>query len=472
MRVEGTWRNDKRYGPQVRVASAEPVAPSGEAALGAYLRRVRHVGRARAEQLLRAPRRRRARGDRPRPAGRVPRGRAQPAAHPRGGALLGRAALHAARCTCCWRRTGSAGWCRGSRSNTRAAGTAWSASGRTTSPPCSGSGSRSPTRSPARSGDRPGRARTRPGGRRPRAGRGRARRLDMPARGRAHRGGAASCSASPPARRSWTRWPSTAGSCSSRAPTGDDLGLPPRDRRARGGAGRGGARARAAGARGCERPNGAPPATLDAGARAGATRCAPPSRSRLSIVTGGPGTGKTATIRMICAAAAAQDATVLLVAPTGRAARRMAESTGLEALDRPRGARLGARPGTDESTSCYADVLIVDETSMANLELLVTLLRAVGAAHARRARRRRRPARAGRRRQAVRRAGRGRRGARRRAHPHLPPGGREHDRARRARRPPGRRAVVRAPRTTSRRDLFLDRAGRPARRRSRRSSRS
>jgi exodeoxyribonuclease V alpha subunit len=53
--------------------------------------------------------------------------------------------------------------------------------------------------------------------------------------------------------------------------------------------------------------------------------------SRLSIVTGGPGTGKTATIRLICAAAADQKASVLLVAPTGRAARRMSESSGLDA---------------------------------------------------------------------------------------------------------------------------------------------
>src|SRR5829696_3872546 len=54
VRVEGTWRHDRRYGPQVRVASAEPVGPSGAAALTAYLRRVKHVGRTRAEQLLRA----------------------------------------------------------------------------------------------------------------------------------------------------------------------------------------------------------------------------------------------------------------------------------------------------------------------------------------------------------------------------------------------------------------------------------
>jgi exodeoxyribonuclease V alpha subunit len=100
--------------------------------------------------------------------------------------------------------------------------------------------------------------------------------------------------------------------------------------------------------------------------------------SRLSIVTGGPGTGKTATIRLICAAAAEQNASVLLVAPTGRAARRMSESSGLDASTVH--AALGWIPGQGPTVEeLDADVLIVDETSMANLELLVTLVRAVGA---------------------------------------------------------------------------------------------
>jgi exodeoxyribonuclease V alpha subunit len=99
--------------------------------------------------------------------------------------------------------------------------------------------------------------------------------------------------------------------------------------------------------------------------------------SRLSIVTGGPGTGKTATIRLICAAAAEQNASVLLVAPTGRAARRMSESSGLDASTVH--AALGWIPGQGPTVEeLDADVLIVDETSMANLELLVTLLGAVG----------------------------------------------------------------------------------------------
>ncbi len=97
--------------------------------------------------------------------------------------------------------------------------------------------------------------------------------------------------------------------------------------------------------------------------------------SRLSIVTGGPGTGKTATIRLICAAAQTR---VQLVAPTGRAARRMAESTGQDAstIHSALGWIPGQGPTVDELS---AGLLVVDETSMANLELLVTLLRAVGA---------------------------------------------------------------------------------------------
>ena len=101
---------------------------------------------------------------------------------------------------------------------------------------------------------------------------------------------------------------------------------------------------------------------------------------RFSIVTGGPGTGKTATIRMICAAAHAQEATVLLVAPTGRAARRVAESTGLDASTVHAALQWipGEGPQRDDKDPLAGDLLVVDETSMANLELLVTLLRAVG----------------------------------------------------------------------------------------------
>jgi exodeoxyribonuclease V alpha subunit len=101
---------------------------------------------------------------------------------------------------------------------------------------------------------------------------------------------------------------------------------------------------------------------------------------RLSVITGGPGTGKTASIRSIGARATDRGAKVLLVAPTGRAAVRMTEASGLRA--RTVHSALGWIPGEgpthDEHDPLTCDLLIVDETSMANLELLVTLLRAVG----------------------------------------------------------------------------------------------
>jgi len=101
---------------------------------------------------------------------------------------------------------------------------------------------------------------------------------------------------------------------------------------------------------------------------------------RFSLVTGGPGTGKTASIRMIGAIAAQQRAELILVAPTGRAALRMREATGLEAstVHSALGWIPGEGPSLDEDDPLRCDLLVVDETSMANLELFVTLLRAVG----------------------------------------------------------------------------------------------
>jgi len=100
---------------------------------------------------------------------------------------------------------------------------------------------------------------------------------------------------------------------------------------------------------------------------------------RLSLITGGPGTGKTASIRTIAKLAAGQGARVLLVAPTGRAAIRMAEASGLRAttVHSALGWVPGEGPTHDEHDPLSCDLLILDESSMANLELLVTLLRAV-----------------------------------------------------------------------------------------------
>ncbi|MDQ4041105.1 MAG: AAA family ATPase [Actinomycetota bacterium] len=104
--------------------------------------------------------------------------------------------------------------------------------------------------------------------------------------------------------------------------------------------------------------------------------------SRLSVITGGPGTGKTATITTIGAVGRQQELNVVLVAPTGRAAKRMTEATGLPASTIH--SALGWIPGQgallDEDDPLAGDLLIVDEASMASLEVLVTLLRAVGPA--------------------------------------------------------------------------------------------
>jgi exodeoxyribonuclease V alpha subunit len=101
---------------------------------------------------------------------------------------------------------------------------------------------------------------------------------------------------------------------------------------------------------------------------------------RLSVITGGPGTGKTASIRTIASLAAAAGARVLLVAPTGRAAIRMSEASGVRAktVHSALGWIPGEGPTYDQQDPLPCDALIVDETSMANLELLVTLLRALG----------------------------------------------------------------------------------------------
>ena len=93
VRIDGLWQDDKRYGLQIKVATAEPLAPSGDAALLAYLKRVRHVGAGRAGAAARPVRRDRARGHRPRPARRLPQARPRPGAHWGGGQVLGRPAL-------------------------------------------------------------------------------------------------------------------------------------------------------------------------------------------------------------------------------------------------------------------------------------------------------------------------------------------------------------------------------------------
>ncbi|MCW2968695.1 MAG: ATP-dependent RecD-like helicase [Solirubrobacteraceae bacterium] len=103
---------------------------------------------------------------------------------------------------------------------------------------------------------------------------------------------------------------------------------------------------------------------------------------RLSILTGGPGTGKSWTMRALVAAVQSRGGRVRLCAPTGKAARRLAEATGHDATTIHRLLEWSGEEGgftRDESDPIPgADLLVVDEASMLSLRLADALLRAVG----------------------------------------------------------------------------------------------
>ena len=102
--------------------------------------------------------------------------------------------------------------------------------------------------------------------------------------------------------------------------------------------------------------------------------------SRISIITGGPGTGKTTLIRGILDLMGRKHS-VRLCAPTGRAAKRMSEATDTEAmtihrlLEYGQGEEAGFARNEDRKLKC--DILIVDETSMVDIFLIRALLRAL-----------------------------------------------------------------------------------------------
>jgi exodeoxyribonuclease V alpha subunit len=98
--------------------------------------------------------------------------------------------------------------------------------------------------------------------------------------------------------------------------------------------------------------------------------------SRLSVLTGGPGVGKTVCIRAIVSAAKAAKLRIALCAPTGRAARRMEEATGHGAhtIHRLLEWRPGAEPAFNPGHPLPADLVVVDESSMLNLRLAEVLL--------------------------------------------------------------------------------------------------
>jgi exodeoxyribonuclease V alpha subunit len=102
--------------------------------------------------------------------------------------------------------------------------------------------------------------------------------------------------------------------------------------------------------------------------------------SKVLVITGGPGVGKTTIVNSILRILAAKGANLLLCAPTGRAAKRMTEATGFEAktihrlleVD-PKGG--GFKRSSDNPLEC--DLLVVDETSMVDVMLMQALLKAV-----------------------------------------------------------------------------------------------
>ena len=102
--------------------------------------------------------------------------------------------------------------------------------------------------------------------------------------------------------------------------------------------------------------------------------------SKLMVVTGGPGVGKTTLMNAILRILAAKDVNMVLCAPTGRSAKRLSEATGLDArtihrlleADPRRG---GFRRNGDNPLRC--DLLVVDETSMVDVMLMQALLKAV-----------------------------------------------------------------------------------------------
>jgi exodeoxyribonuclease V alpha subunit len=101
---------------------------------------------------------------------------------------------------------------------------------------------------------------------------------------------------------------------------------------------------------------------------------------KISVITGGPGTGKTTLIRAVTAVMEGLKRRVLLVAPTGRAARRLAEVTGRSAatLHKALGYNLAdGRFERDEDDQLAADVVVVDEASMVDTLLMAQLIRAI-----------------------------------------------------------------------------------------------
>jgi exodeoxyribonuclease V alpha subunit len=100
---------------------------------------------------------------------------------------------------------------------------------------------------------------------------------------------------------------------------------------------------------------------------------------RVAVLTGGPGCGKSYTVRAVVALARAKHAKIVLAAPTGRAAKRLSELAGLEAatLHRLLQLRPGGDAAFDRDHPLDADLVVVDEASMLDVLLANKLIKAV-----------------------------------------------------------------------------------------------
>ena len=102
--------------------------------------------------------------------------------------------------------------------------------------------------------------------------------------------------------------------------------------------------------------------------------------SKVTAITGGPGVGKTTLMNAILRVLTAKQVKPLLCAPTGRAAKRLSEATGLEAKTIHRLLEVNPRDGRfrrNEQLPLECDLLVVDETSMVDVPLMSSLLRAL-----------------------------------------------------------------------------------------------
>ncbi|HVI06197.1 MAG TPA: AAA family ATPase, partial [Sphingomicrobium sp.] len=102
--------------------------------------------------------------------------------------------------------------------------------------------------------------------------------------------------------------------------------------------------------------------------------------SKVLVITGGPGVGKTTLVNSLLKILIAKGVTVALCAPTGRAAKRLSESTGIEAKTIHRLLETDPRTGSfrrNAEAPLDCDLLVVDETSMVDVPLMRSVLRAL-----------------------------------------------------------------------------------------------